>query len=172
MNFSEYQEQAARTANTSAEVPPLELNFALGMTDEAGEVIGLVCQPWVYTTDAEMVSELGDVLWYTAMLALRYGITDCVLIEPPFFFNIDLLLQHLAWHTSSVAGMVKKQFYHGHDMDMTELRAGIWKVLNAISNLARHYGLTMNQIADANIAKLQARYPDGFDQARSREREQ
>ena len=43
-------------------------------------------------------------------------------------------------------------------------------VLWYVAVTADAYGLDLDDIAEANIAKLKARYPEGFDTARSRNR--
>jgi NTP pyrophosphatase (non-canonical NTP hydrolase) len=68
--------------------------------------------------------------------------------------------------------LFKKHFYQGHDLDNDKVMEEIGDVLWYADALARANGFTLEEVAAANIAKLQARYPDGrFDAERSKNRE-
>lgn len=77
MNFLEYQALAMRTAPATM---PLEaaLNMGgLGLAGEAGEVVDILKKHLHHghPLDAAKVSkELGDVLWYVALIADRCGL--------------------------------------------------------------------------------------------------
>lgn len=82
MNFNEYQEKAL-TTNLSKEDHFKELmQQVLGLADEAGEVQSLF-KKWIRDDDAdfsklkkeEVKKELGDVLWYIAVVAHDVGIS-------------------------------------------------------------------------------------------------
>lgn len=75
MKLNEYQELAARTAK---EEPEEILNYALGISGEAGEVSDMIkkrrFQGHTFTK-GEICKELGDVLWYVSQLARVSGLT-------------------------------------------------------------------------------------------------
>lgn len=81
MTLNRYQESALRTArvNEADKCSPLDLaRDALGVAGEAGEVADLVKKAigHGHEMDAGKVKkELGDVLWYVAVLAHRVGFT-------------------------------------------------------------------------------------------------
>lgn len=72
MDFNEYQEQASETDLNN----PLNYYY-LGLAEEAGEVAGLRKR---FLRDEgnidymKITKELGDVLWYLAMIARKYNI--------------------------------------------------------------------------------------------------
>jgi NTP pyrophosphatase (non-canonical NTP hydrolase) len=81
MTLNQYQEAALRTATVDPKdkAEPMGLaRDALGITGEAGEVADLVKKHighgHVLDTD-KVKNELGDVLWYVAVLAERIGWT-------------------------------------------------------------------------------------------------
>lgn len=71
-----------------------------------------------------------------------------------------------------VADIIKKTIFHGHDLDTDELRKELGDVLWYVSQIARVAGLTLEEIAGANIDKLMRRYPEGFSQEASKQREE
>ena len=70
-----------------------------------------------------------------------------------------------------VADIIKKAVFHGHDIPVKELKKELGDVLWYVSQLARVNGLLLEDIAIANIEKLKKRYPDGFSQEASINRE-
>lgn len=83
MRFNDYQEKAYATA-----IYPDSANViypALGLAGEAGEVANkvkkLVRGDTISLNRDEMIGELGDVLWYLAVLAEDLGISLNVVAE-------------------------------------------------------------------------------------------
>lgn len=68
----------------------------------------------------------------------------------------------LAGETGEVVDLLKKHHYHGKPLDVDELRKELGDVLWYLTDLCTEHGLTLADVAAANIAKLQRRYPDGF----------
>jgi len=88
MNFNEYQKQA-RTTRLEVPTIPYHVYLALGLVNEAGEVVGKIKK--LHRDDDGKLSderrevlkkELGDVLWYLSQLAA----------------DLDLSLQEIAEH--------------------------------------------------------------------------
>lgn len=75
MDFNEYQLLALRTANK--ENKDLILNGALGLSGESGEVADVVKKHLFQGHELnkdKIVDELGDVLWYIAIMAKGLGV--------------------------------------------------------------------------------------------------
>jgi len=73
----------------------------------------------------------------------------------------------LAGEAGEVAELLKKHHGHGHDLDVGKLAKELGDVLWYLAELAACHGLDLDAIAEANILKLKARYPDGFSSAAS-----
>ena len=75
MNANEYQRKAMRTATHKC----YDLaNAALGLTGEAGEVADIIKKHLYQGHDlypSEVIEELGDVLWYVALMADCFNVT-------------------------------------------------------------------------------------------------
>lgn len=76
MTFDAYQRASARTINTDLGYQDQLANAGLGISDEAGEVAGLVKKMLYQGHQAnatKLADEMGDVLWYLALLATTMG---------------------------------------------------------------------------------------------------
>jgi NTP pyrophosphatase (non-canonical NTP hydrolase) len=76
----------------------------------------------------------------------------------------------LTGESGEVAEMIKKAFFHGHALDQGALSKELGDVLWYLAVMADGLGLSLESIAAENIAKLRARYPEGFSEERSRAR--
>lgn len=79
MKMNEYQQLAEVTANrTTADTDDKRYtNYAMGLSGEAGEVTDLLKKAVFHGHDLDkdkLKKELGDVLWYVAMLSSTAGI--------------------------------------------------------------------------------------------------
>jgi NTP pyrophosphatase (non-canonical NTP hydrolase) len=62
---------------------------------------------------------------------------------------------------------IKKHLFHGHTLDRAALTKELGDVLWYVAMLADSCGLSFDAIAEQNVAKLRARYPEGFSAAAS-----
>lgn len=77
MNFDEYQKLALRTSNLTSGTLRLAY-LGLGLTGEAGEVVEHIKKHVGHGHDLNVdavAKELGDVLWYVAVMADALGLT-------------------------------------------------------------------------------------------------
>ncbi|UTH13308.1 nucleoside triphosphate pyrophosphohydrolase family protein [Macrococcus equipercicus] len=77
----------------------------------------------------------------------------------------------LTGEAGEVADQIKKHVFHGHQLDRDELKKELGDVLWYIANLAAVNGIELAEVAELNINKLKKRYPEGFSQADSINRE-
>lgn len=68
----------------------------------------------------------------------------------------------VAGEAGEVADLVKKYIGHGHPLDVEKLKLELGDVLWYVAGLASVIGVTLSEVANANIAKLEKRYPNGF----------
>ncbi len=78
----------------------------------------------------------------------------------------------LAGEAGEFANLVKKLTAHGHDISPAELADELGDVLWYLAEAASASGLSLGDIASENVDKLRKRYPDGFDQDRSINRQE
>lgn len=68
----------------------------------------------------------------------------------------------LAGESGECADHVKKHLFHGHPLDKEKLKKEIGDVMWYIAILSKEIGFPLSAVVEANVAKLRARYPDGF----------
>ena len=66
-----------------------------------------------------------------------------------------------------VTELLKKSIYHGHSLEIKKLAEEIGDVMWYLTNIATLYGIPMTYILEANIKKLEERYPEGFSEEKS-----
>ena len=77
----------------------------------------------------------------------------------------------LAGETGEVIDLMKKHLYHGHDLRLDKVQEELGDVLWYVAGLCEVLGLSMADVAQANVNKLCARYPEGFSEERSKNRD-
>lgn len=188
--LAEYQEAAMRTA--PMQYPPFvpepgrhafnAMVFALGLTGETGEVAEVLTHGHVLAPKEQLRKEIGDVLWYVTGLAHTFGLSlselTQTLYEVPCLSFDDLTVEHaadmprlpslssaalsLAANAGKAADLIKKGFGHQHGIAREAIRRELALTLEALFTVARAADLDMAAVAEANVLKLKARYPDGF----------
>jgi len=78
----------------------------------------------------------------------------------------ELAVIGLCGEVGEVAELIKKHLYHGKSLDKDMLAKEIGDVLWYLNYCASVFGLSMNDIAQKNVEKLMARYPNGFEPQR------
>lgn len=78
----------------------------------------------------------------------------------------------LAGESGEVCDHIKKFLAHGHALDLDEIEKELGDVLWYVAMLAYQLDIPLDQIAAANIAKLQGRYGDKFSSEKSLNREE
>jgi NTP pyrophosphatase (non-canonical NTP hydrolase) len=68
----------------------------------------------------------------------------------------------LAGETGELVDVIKKDLFHGVTMTQVKFIDEAGDVLWYLAAMCKAAGVTLEQVAAANVRKLQARYPDGF----------
>lgn len=165
MNVSKYQPAALRTANIKTlsldERAFDRLHAAMGLMTEAVEL----AEGFASGDVTNIKEEIGDILWYMPLMCrgLQINLTDLFASEeweanPIGIATADSVIQVCGkiLNAQKKAVAYEKYIATGGYIDLLRTLA---RMLVAI---AERYGFTLEQCADANIAKLRARYPTGF----------
>lgn len=88
------------------------------------------------------------------------------------------------WEAGEAANIIKKHVKHGHDLDAVNksdvkgrtyrecLHDELGDVLWAVAAICTGAGFDLGAVASANVAKLRARYPQGFSEEASKNRQE
>lgn len=61
-----------------------------------------------------------------------------------------------------VQGLIKKHYYHGHDLPMAKILDELGDCMWYMAVLCNTLGFDFSDVADINVRKLKSRYPEGF----------
>lgn len=84
---------------------------------------------------------------------------------------IAMLAMGLADESGEFLGIIKKYLFHGHNLDIEHIKEELGDVTWYLANILNHYGIDPEEIFKKNIDKLKKRYPNGFSEERSRNRD-
>lgn len=73
----------------------------------------------------------------------------------------------LCGESGEAIDIVKKWFAHGHELDKNHLEKELGDIAWYLAEAATALDIPLEQVFRGNIEKLQKRYPEGFDTARS-----
>ena len=68
----------------------------------------------------------------------------------------------LAGEAGEYADLIKKYLFHGHILDHEKALEELGDVLWYIARVALQHGSSLTEVAEMNVRKLRARYPNGF----------
>lgn len=170
MNLTDYRAAAAATAiyPGAGRCTLLGLSYlALGLAGEASEIGELVTKmglqgEWIHLDDIR--HELGDVLWYDAMLTAELGLSttaDAPAGSDAVPMSSLAALLDLVQAAGQVAEVVKKAIRAEGPVAPEKVAPALAEVRQLIAVLGQGYGLSIEEIRAANIAKLAARFDTG-----------
>lgn len=76
--------------------------------------------------------------------------------------DIHIWAHGLAGEAGEVCDLLKKTHGHGKPYDADKMLKELGDVIWYVAVLAHAHGFTLDQVAQANVDKLKARYPKGF----------
>ena len=152
MTLEEYRAISARTAPTDLCDSLRRENAGLGIVGEFGEVVDLLKKMRFQghvPRPGHLVEEFGDCLWYAAEIATVLGCDLEAHTRPttdPTVINVACGVAFLA------LGLQVR----------TARPADLHYVVSDLVHLIHEPGFALDEVLDANVAKLRARYPAGF----------
>jgi hypothetical protein len=188
MTPKEYSPLALRTA--AGDYPAIKqrmssfssvdtLHAALGMSSEAGEVLEIVgfeaMADWPLETFQGVVAELGDCCWFLN-LACSCGFADMSDFGGQTPEIIDMSISQmiledgclkLCLYSSTFCDMVKAHIFYGKELDHELVRDVLSGYYDSVLLCCAAMCITVEEVLDKNIAKLQARYGDKFSESRA-----
>jgi NTP pyrophosphatase (non-canonical NTP hydrolase) len=146
------------------------LHSALGIVTEIGE---LVYNELNATGDeaknkAELIGELGDVLWYIAVACDTLKLDFNAIVESKIDAAIyDNTLDKLIVKSTDILDMFKKTIYYKRNFNIQDVSIIIEDIIELTISLINYNRLDLETILEKNINKLAIRYPDKFNAYRA-----
>lgn len=184
MHLNEYQKLAQRTLSgnffVSNPIPPL-LHAAIGIATESTELM----KAFFYKNERELdrvniAEEIGDILWYVAVYK-EYAEDAEALFSADIIDPLDpeMELYDEAKRTSAFIAIIagdfldifKKAVYYKKPLDFNILNNYLSQLLVHCAEMAQFCKTSLEGIAETNIKKLQARYPEKFDEEKADKRD-
>lgn len=174
MTPAEYAVEVNRTRRrTDAQLPDETylIGHTLGLVGEGGEVCDLVKKHVLHghaLDKAKLIKELGDVLWYNIALRLDTGgevpthWDGCDWIEKPTAADLARVALDVSDYAGNAKGAIDQR-----PIDAGWLAEALNDQLYELAALAAAVGVDLAHVAAQNIAKLRARFPEGFTAAAS-----
>jgi hypothetical protein len=179
VDYNSYQDFVVKLASDKSDLA----TAAIGICDEAAELFGATGDG--AATQHDVLKECSDVLWYCTYGAYRLGTTLSTLLKETaqadltgfyddraaLISSLPYFRENLVIRAGSVAGAIKKVLYHGHAADVEHVEWKVSLVLESLLGIAAVFGITTQEIIDANVEKLSQRYGEKFSEEKSLYRE-
>ncbi len=106
--------------------------------------------------------ELGDVVWYIAQACDAHSI-DITFLQSSVaaITAIERDMERMVIDAGKHADYMKKCVYHGHEVDPAVVSGHLTAVLTKVKAVCTKVGFNFWSVLSENIAKLEARYPEG-----------
>lgn len=149
-----YIELALRTE--SKESNDRLLHATLGLTTECVEVL-------LSTSEVNLKEELGDICWYLAIICDLFDLTfeELVLLADQSRIKDDPV-KAMVYAVGEINNLQKRAIFYKRDLDPVVFCKHAGTILGAI--LTNEDEISLDDLQQANIAKLTRRYPGGFTQ--------
>ena len=177
MIFSEYQELALRTAKLEEPATRKALHCGIGLITEVGEIADAHKREIFYGKEIDKVNtleEVGDLLWYVALgcNAIMFNMDEAEAIpvedkylEPPVDYTIASIAKYASYISTTASFGSEEKLYENY------MAYDLVRVLHFIRVYCAKTGIDYDKAKDVNIAKLKARYPDGFSEDKALNRD-
>lgn len=158
MNWKDYQKACLRTWNEDATYREQLDHAAMGVVSEALEL--------QYAEGDDIADELGDVLFYVAMLAYLLGddvLSSAVDISVASGISAREMAESMAELAVAALEELVKWQHHGRPDYRQDFVDSVWMTYSMARGFAGMCDLVVEDVLAQNVAKLEARHPDGFE---------
>lgn len=158
---------ALRKWDTKGDTKIPLLVAAAGISGEVGELMEELER--LQNTDGQSVDdvvlEMGDVLWYVRAVGSIVGFSMTYLVANSYvrapFFSLDNAALRIGIQQGRIIDVLKKSTWHGKGLE--GLDDHLLMLVGELLQIADALGVDLlTEVAAANVAKLECRYPGGF----------
>lgn len=126
-----------------------------------------------FATQDMWKKEIGDVFWYMAAISSGFGwemlpIPNWSPTKPKEKKkSVELIVSELTRYGGKVQERCKKEIYHRKGIKSDKWHTELQAVFSSLLDLCEVLSLDWLDVLDANIKKLEERFPNGFDNDRT-----
>lgn len=153
MDIKEYSKLALRTESKN-ETIDRKIHAALGMSSELAELLA---------SDANIKEEIGDMFWYLNVACDSFDLTLEYVFKTAKTYYLSSLRPDLTLirGISILSDIVKRdKFYGKEETDKFKILATLVEITKGLIGFLNLNPITLEQVFEANIKKLETRYPD------------
>lgn len=176
MQFKEYTKQAERTC-VRLDSETHFLHMATGVSTELSELEDIFKKLIAYGKPIDKVNaleEIGDAFWYVAnWYNMYFALTERDGVEQKEQFIYPTFMPEYFTRTNEKAVLKQILLFHGDFLIATDTtassgisletqKAAYAKAFSFLCRLCYYFGFTPEVVAETNINKLKARYPEKF----------
>lgn len=177
MNLVDYAPKALAFASYQATVDQDLIHAALGIVSDTGELIECLANHQVAGKELDrtnLIEECGDVLWFCNLASGSLGAS----LSNLHLRSVETLAEHgtanipevqlwLVVSAARIADHIKASTIYKKPLETSEVERELGAIVRNIEIIAAAWDISLGEIMEANIAKLQARYGAKFDAARA-----
>jgi len=169
MNWKEYLELSEKTLSLQFNCEDTKdqkiLHAVIGILTEVEELLD---NHLGETFDAtNRLEEVGDVLWYCAIIAREYQLDYPQIIVKDKNPEPMKLILKIIKNTCKLLDALKKKIYYNKPIDENFFKTITTLVMLDLSDYMSTYDINVERSFDINIEKLKARYGDKFSSERA-----
>jgi NTP pyrophosphatase (non-canonical NTP hydrolase) len=169
MNWSEYLQLSEKTLssqfNCDDEKYQRVLHSVIGILTEMEELldnhIGQIQDP------VNRQEEVGDVLWYLAILGREFDLDYPQIIVKEKNQDTMSVVLKIIKNTCKLLDILKKKIYYNKEVDENIFKTLTHVIMLDISDYISAFDIDIEKCFDINIAKLKSRYGDKFSTERA-----
>lgn len=166
MDINQYSPLALRTLNPTYNHQHLDATHAiLGMMTECPELIEARTRELIEARTREQIKdEAGDFLWYFNLLLATRQVQWSDVLEPARVLTRSndgvSSFTALLFSVAILADHEKKALVYGKPINASAYLGVLIATLNYLLRILDDYGLPLEDVLEANIVKLEKRYPN------------
>lgn len=169
MNIIDYVNESKRTETKKMYMENVSISLlhgVMGICTEAAELLDA-------TTPINVKEELGDIMWYMAVIIRVAKFNPVTLQNDAVNANInsDWLKRYADWPVGAISiisgdllGLIKKVLFHGTPMSQVWLKlyTNVTLIYASVIAVSVENNWDLGNILDENIEKLRKRYPQKY----------
>ena len=162
MNWKEYLELSEKTLSTEFHHDSQTRNLLHAVTGVLTEIDELLEYKIGEEEHTNLQEEIGDVLWYCAIIGRELQIDYRQIIVSQKITDPQDTILKITKLSLKLLDPLKKKLFYNKPIDLEKFKITSSLLMLNISDYVNFYDINLEECFEKNIAKLKARYGDKF----------